>query len=204
MGAATTTTTTTVSMAYAPDAVQQKSTLPKQIVDVDTEDTDNNNVSGNNHNSSGVAATKTPANGNVIGTTATAAPTAAEPASADAVSADKQEFDYFGFKVGAKLKWTNIIGIVVIHAMFLYTFTHNPLLPRLYTYAWGECDWHACICGICGCVDLDRRPICQSASLYAVSMMSSPACRWLECVPLFILRLRQFDVGKRYTYVNAC
>lgn len=134
MGAATTTTTTTVSVAYAPDSAHQKCTLPKQIVDVDTEDTDNNNVSGNNHNSSG-GGTNTSANGNVIGTAVTAP---AEPTAADSVSEDVEEYDYFGFKVGAKLKWTNIVGIIVIHAMFVYTFTHNPMLPRIYTYAWGE------------------------------------------------------------------
>lgn len=131
MGSATTITTTTASPTCSQNgAVNQKvCALPKQIVDVDTEDTDNNNVSANNHN--GIKSSSA-SNGNA------SVDTTKVENDADTVSSEVQEYDYFGFKVGAKLKWANIVGIIVIHAMFLYTFTHNPLLPRWYTYAWGE------------------------------------------------------------------
>lgn len=105
--------------------------LPKRIIDTDPEDTDNNNaVNVVNHNSFASTAA------------ATDSTPASSPAkdSSTAVETEEQEYSYFGFKVGAKLKWVNIIGIVVIHALFVYTFTHNPLLPRIYTYMWGECE----------------------------------------------------------------
>lgn len=49
-------------------------------------------------------------------------------------------YTYFGFiKVNAKLKWDNIIGIVIIHTMFLYSFMHWRYIPtNLATYIWGE------------------------------------------------------------------
>lgn len=60
------------------------------------------------------------------------------------VNADNKEnsdgYTYFGFiKVNAKLKWDNIIGIVVIHSMFLYTFLHWRHIPtNIMTYLWGK------------------------------------------------------------------
>lgn len=55
-----------------------------------------------------------------------------------------KEYSYFGYKVEAKLKFLNIIGIFSIHFLFLYTLTQNPLGPSLWTYAWGKfCYiWH--------------------------------------------------------------
>lgn len=139
MGTSTTTTTTTTvlrSNLMATDAKQMLAAptcnLPKKIVDMDTEDTDNNNFDtvSDHHNGKLLTATAT--------TTATANGVAA---SAAAAKIEPVEYDYFGFKFGAKLKWANIIGIIVVHALFLYTFTHNPLLPRIHTYAWGECTF---------------------------------------------------------------
>lgn len=59
------------------------------------------------------------------------------------VNADKKDnsdgYTYFGFiKVNAKLKWDNIIGIIVIHTMFLYSFLHWRHIPtHIMTYLWG-------------------------------------------------------------------
>lgn len=49
-----------------------------------------------------------------------------------------KEYSYFGYKVEAKLKFLNIIGIFSIHFLFLYTLTQSPLGPSLWTYAWGK------------------------------------------------------------------
>lgn len=59
------------------------------------------------------------------------------------VNAEKKESDgytYFGFiKVNAKLKWDNIIGIAIIHTMFLYAFLHWKHIPtNILTYLWGK------------------------------------------------------------------
>lgn len=62
------------------------------------------------------------------------------------VNADNKEkksddgYTYFGFiKVNAKLKWDNIIGIVVIHTMFLYSLLHFRQIPtNILTYIWGK------------------------------------------------------------------
>lgn len=151
MGATTTTTTTTTvaKSAFADGAKQSgKILLNEHSFDVVADDLDNNNVSDNNHNNQRNG-------GNVVGGTNGGVDkiTAANGADANASNADPaaaadndtsadddnvEEFVYFGFKVGAKLKWTNIIGIIVIHMMFVYTFMHNPFLPRIYTYAWGK------------------------------------------------------------------
>lgn len=147
---ATTTTTTTVSYAHTTvdDATKDcirmngvtangvcNGALSKQIVDVDTEDLDNNNVEAKNQNQQSSddkpASLSSAGNGHVAGASASAAD--------DTVEESAQEYNYFGFKVGARLKWPNIIGIVVIHIMFLYTFVHDPFLPRIYTYFWGKC-----------------------------------------------------------------
>lgn len=50
----------------------------------------------------------------------------------------EKEYNYFGYKVEAKLKFVNIIGIFSIHFLFLYTLTQSPLGPSLWTYAWGK------------------------------------------------------------------
>lgn len=50
----------------------------------------------------------------------------------------EKEYNYFGYKVEAKLKFLNIIGIFGIHFLFLYTLTQSPLGPSLWTYAWGK------------------------------------------------------------------
>ncbi len=61
-----------------------------------------------------------------------------------AVNAEKKGnsdgYTYFGFiKVNAKLKWDNIIGIVIIHTMFLYSFIHWRHIPtNIMTYLWGK------------------------------------------------------------------
>lgn len=55
------------------------------------------------------------------------------------LNAEPEEYNYFGFKVGAKLKWPNIIGIVIIHCMFVYVFFDGRPKPRnIWTYAWGK------------------------------------------------------------------
>lgn len=59
------------------------------------------------------------------------------------VNDGKKESDgytYFGFiKVNAKLKWDNIIGILIIHSMFVYTFLHwNNIPTNILTYLWGK------------------------------------------------------------------
>lgn len=57
------------------------------------------------------------------------------------VNADKEEgYTYFGFiKVNAKLKWDNIIGIVIIHTLFVYSFLHWRNIPtHIMTYVWGK------------------------------------------------------------------
>lgn len=150
---ATTTTTTTVSYAHTAvvDSDNDKDCLrsggaaaangccngmlSKQIVDVDTEDMDNNNVDSKNQNQSSESGGKQVGSASHVGQSGVA------NANVDANMDDEpvQLYNYFGFKVGARLKWPNIIGITVIHIMFLYTFVHNPFLPRIYTYFWGEC-----------------------------------------------------------------
>lgn len=56
----------------------------------------------------------------------------------EVISEEKEvEYNYFGFKVRSKLKWANIIGIVIIHIMFVYALLHSPLVPSIWTYAWG-------------------------------------------------------------------
>lgn len=57
----------------------------------------------------------------------------------DNVNVSSEGYKYFGFiKVNAKLKWDNIIGIVVIHSMFIYAFFHWRNIPTsIFTYLWG-------------------------------------------------------------------
>lgn len=150
MGATTTTTTTTTvaKSAYADGAKQSGTMLLNgHSFDVTVDDMDNNNVSDNNHNNQRNG-------GDVVGggvdiiTAAIGAASNIDPPATATEAADTEtntksghaddEYVYFGFKVGAKLKWTNIIGIIIIHMMFVYTFMHNPFLPSIYTYAWGK------------------------------------------------------------------
>lgn len=152
MGAATTSTTTTLQQAATASCASASASaaaLPgKHIVDADPSDTDNNNANCvANHNTSIVLTdgkpTKPPAtangvaNGSAVGGSG-GAPQTEEVAAAAAAATAEQEFSFFGIKFGAKLKWVNIIGITIIHALFVYIFTHNPLMPRYQTYLWGE------------------------------------------------------------------
>lgn len=55
------------------------------------------------------------------------------------IKGEPEEYNYFGFKVGAKLKWPNIIGIIIIHSLFVYVFFDGRQKPRnVWTYAWGK------------------------------------------------------------------
>lgn len=56
----------------------------------------------------------------------------------DNTTVPEKEYNYFGYKVEAKLKFLNIIGIFSIHFLFLYVLTQSPLGPSLWTYAWGK------------------------------------------------------------------
>lgn len=58
----------------------------------------------------------------------------------NAAKKESEGYTYFGFiKVNAKLKWDNIIGIVIIHTMFLYSFLHWRHIPtNIMTYLWGK------------------------------------------------------------------
>lgn len=55
------------------------------------------------------------------------------------VSYSADGYDYLGFRFLSKLKFPNIIGICVIHMLFVYTFFNTQQLPTsLWTYAWGK------------------------------------------------------------------
>lgn len=60
-------------------------------------------------------------------------------------------YTYFGFiKVNAKLKWDNIIGIFVIHTMFVYSFLHWRYIPtNILTYIWGKSHLLFCFYKYC-------------------------------------------------------
>lgn len=48
-------------------------------------------------------------------------------------------YDYFGIRFVSKLKFDKIIGICVIHGLFVYTFLNTDQLPKsFWTYAWGK------------------------------------------------------------------
>lgn len=58
---------------------------------------------------------------------------------ADIPPAQAEKYKYFGFEFDSKLKWDNIIGIVIIHLLFVYTMVCSHPLPRMYqTYLWGK------------------------------------------------------------------
>lgn len=58
---------------------------------------------------------------------------------ADNAPVQTGKYNYFGFEFDSKLKWDNIIGIVIIHLLFVYTMLCSHSLPRLYqTYLWGK------------------------------------------------------------------
>lgn len=45
----------------------------------------------------------------------------------------------FGFEFDAPLKWDNIIGIIIIHTLFLYAILCREPLPKYWqTYLWGK------------------------------------------------------------------
>lgn len=106
--------------------------VKRLIVDVDTEDAENNNEHCSDKNVVANGGSVSVANEKVATT----------QASADSTSSSQTDSEYtylFGLiKVQAKLKWVNIIGIIVIHSMFLYVFTQSPLKPRIFTYMWGK------------------------------------------------------------------
>lgn len=58
---------------------------------------------------------------------------------ADIEPPQTEKFKYFGFEFDSKLKWDNIIGIVIIHLLFIYTMVCSHPLPKNYqTYLWGK------------------------------------------------------------------
>lgn len=114
--------------------------VKRVIVDVDIEDADNNNenVSDKNVVANGIKpSVKDDATIVEDGQQTTT------QAAADSTSQTEEEYSYFGFiKVQAKLKWLNIVGIIVIHSMFLYVFTQDAFMPSIYTYLWGKFNLH--------------------------------------------------------------
>lgn len=105
--------------------------VQRVIVDMDTEDAANNNDNCSDNNASSTIRASAAAAGKT------------QQASADSTTSQSEpdlEYTYlFGLiKTQAKLKWVNIVGIVVIHCMFLYVFTQSPLMPSIYTYMWGK------------------------------------------------------------------
>lgn len=131
MGHSSTITTTTTSLEYGTtvnnnnEPVTSKRQLCDNIVKngaAATIDSMNNNVNYNN---------------NVI-KSATDSIGTSDQQTNDGTSEPPKEYNYFGYKVEAKLKFLNIIGIFSIHFLFLYTLTQSPLGPSLLTYAWGK------------------------------------------------------------------
>lgn len=58
---------------------------------------------------------------------------------AAAVPDKQQKYRFFAWEFDHKLKWGNITGILIIHAMFVYSIVCNHPLPRYYqTYLWGK------------------------------------------------------------------
>lgn len=62
-----------------------------------------------------------------------------DTASAPTAIEQQQKHRFFGFEFDSKLKWDNIIGIVIIHLLFVYTMLcQKPLPQHFLTYFWGK------------------------------------------------------------------